>query len=175
MSTFTQDWRCVTHTKLVSLRNKLRSIRLVWVTAVALQLLLNDKYKLESLQEDGSRTRQEIPQTAGCQATACNCCFRWGEANPSRWCFPLKLTSIKKLWETGEWLTNCCLKLLAWKNCWMISTSLNHCKKMGAEPGRRFLRQPAAKLEPVIVVHFLCCFLTRRKSASSEPLIGLLA
>ena len=34
----------------------------------------------------------------------------------------------------------------------MISTSLNHCKKMGAEPGRRFLKQPAAKLEPVIVV-----------------------
>jgi len=33
----------------------------------------------------------------------------------------------------------------------MISTSLNHCKEMGAEPGRRFLKQPAAKLEPVIV------------------------
>jgi len=32
----------------------------------------------------------------------------------------------------------------------MISTSLNHCKKMGAEPGRKFLKQPAAKLEPVI-------------------------
>jgi len=29
---------------------------------------------------------------------------------------------------------------------------LNHCKEMGAEPGRRFLIQPAAKLEPVIVV-----------------------
>jgi len=28
---------------------------------------------------------------------------------------------------------------------------LNHCKEMGAEPGRRFLKQPAAKLEPVIV------------------------
>ena len=51
--------------KLVSLRNKLRSIRLVWVTVVALQTLLNDKYKLESLQGDGSRTRQEIPQTTG--------------------------------------------------------------------------------------------------------------
>jgi len=25
---------------------------------------------------------------------------------------------------------------------------LNHCKEMGAEPGRRFLMQPAAKLEP---------------------------
>jgi len=36
----------------------------------------------------------------------------------------------------------------------MISTSLNHCKEMGAEPGRRFLKQPAAKLEPVIVVSF---------------------
>jgi len=33
----------------------------------------------------------------------------------------------------------------------MISTSLNHCKEMGVEPGRRFLKQPAAKLEPVIV------------------------
>jgi len=41
----------------------LRSICLVWVTAVALQILLNDKHKLESLQGDGSRTRQEIPQT----------------------------------------------------------------------------------------------------------------
>jgi len=39
---------------------------------VALQLLLNDKYKLESLQGDGSRTRQEIPQTAGCKARACS-------------------------------------------------------------------------------------------------------
>ena len=62
--------------KLVSLRNKLRSIRLVWVTVVALQILLNDKYKLESLQGDGSRTRQESPQTAGCKARACNFCFR---------------------------------------------------------------------------------------------------
>jgi len=60
--------------KLVSLSNKLRSIRLVWVNAVALQKLLNDKYKLKSLQRDGSRTRQEIPQTAGCKARACNCC-----------------------------------------------------------------------------------------------------
>jgi len=34
----------------------------VWVTDVALQTLLNDKYKLESLQGDGSRTRQAIPQ-----------------------------------------------------------------------------------------------------------------
>jgi len=32
----------------------------------------------------------------------------------------------------------------------MISASLNHCKKKGAEPGRRFLKQPVAKLEPVI-------------------------
>ena len=28
---------------------------------------------------------------------------------------------------------------------------LNHCKEMGAEPGRRFLTQPAEKQEPVIV------------------------
>jgi len=33
----------------------------------------------------------------------------------------------------------------------MISTSLNHCKEMGAEPGRRFLKQTAAKLKPVNV------------------------
>jgi len=35
----------------------------------------------------------------------------------------------------------------------MMSASLNHCKKIGAEPGRRFLKQPAAKLESVIVVY----------------------
>ena len=34
----------------------------------------------------------------------------------------------------------------------MISTSLNHCKVMGAEPGRRFLKQPVAKLERAIVI-----------------------
>jgi len=33
----------------------------------------------------------------------------------------------------------------------MIITSLNHCKEMGAEPGRRFLKHPVGKLEPVIV------------------------
>jgi len=33
----------------------------------------------------------------------------------------------------------------------MMGASLNHCKKMGAEPGGRFLKQCAAKLEPVIV------------------------
>jgi len=32
-----------------------------------------------------------------------------------------------------------------------MSASLNHYKKMRAEPCRRFLKQPAAKLEPVIV------------------------
>ena len=39
--------------KLVSLRNKLRSIRLVWVTVVALQIMLNDKYKLNHCKEMG--------------------------------------------------------------------------------------------------------------------------
>jgi len=34
-----------------------------------------------------------------------------------------------------------------------MSKSFNHCKKMGAEPGRRFVKQPAAKLESVIVVY----------------------
>jgi len=62
----------VSHTKLVSLHNQLRLIHLVLVTAVTKQLLLNDECKLESLQEDGSRTRQEIPETACCKARACN-------------------------------------------------------------------------------------------------------
>jgi len=39
-----------------------------------------------------------------------------------------------------------------YKHWWMISTSLNHCKEMGAEPGRRSLKMPAEKLGPVIVV-----------------------
>jgi len=34
----------------------------------------------------------------------------------------------------------------------MMNASLNHCN-MEAEPGRKFLKQPAAKLEPVIVVY----------------------
>jgi len=33
----------------------------------------------------------------------------------------------------------------------MMSASLNYCEKMGTEPGRGFLKQPTAKLEPVIV------------------------
>jgi len=33
----------------------------------------------------------------------------------------------------------------------MMGASLNHCMKMGAGPGRRFLKQRAAKLDPVIV------------------------
>jgi len=33
----------------------------------------------------------------------------------------------------------------------MISTSLNHCKEMGAEPGRRSLKMPTEKLGPVII------------------------
>jgi len=32
-----------------------------------------------------------------------------------------------------------------------MSTSLNHWKTMEAEPGRRFLKHPATKQEPVIV------------------------
>ena len=42
-----------------------------------------------------------------------------------------------------DWLA-CCGSLL-WFNyyCWVMSASLNHCKKMGAEPGRKFLLQPA--------------------------------
>ena len=46
----------------------------MWVTDVVLQTLLN-KYKLESLQGDGSRTRQAIPQNARWKARVCNCCF----------------------------------------------------------------------------------------------------
>jgi len=38
-------------------------------------LLLNDRNKLESLQEGGSWwTRREIPQTACCKSKAYNCC-----------------------------------------------------------------------------------------------------
>ena len=37
-----------------------------------------------------------------------------------------------------------------YKHWWMISASLNHCKEMGAEPGRRSLKMPAEKLGPVI-------------------------
>jgi len=76
----------------------------VWVTDVALQTLLNDKYKLESLQGDGSRTRQAIPQNARWKARACNCCIYksstlqavliWGAAvklsAKFAWCFPTK-------------------------------------------------------------------------------------
>jgi len=37
----------------------------------------------------------------------------------------------------------------------MMNASLNHCKKMGAKPGWRFLKKLAAKLDPVglIVVY----------------------
>jgi len=35
----------------------------------------------------------------------------------------------------------------------MMSASLNHGKKIEAEPGRRLLKQSTAKLEPVIVVY----------------------
>jgi len=40
------------------------------VTAVALLLLLNDKYKPESLQRNG-RPGWRFPQTAGCKARTC--------------------------------------------------------------------------------------------------------
>jgi len=33
-----------------------------------------------------------------------------------------------------------------------MGVSLNHCNKMGAEPGSRFLKHHAAQLEPVINV-----------------------
>jgi len=56
-----------------------------------------------------------------------------------------------------------------------MSASLNHCKKMGAEPGRRFLKQPAAKLEPVIVVTSIdvCCFTGLHKTFFSEASTNL--
>ena len=43
MLSFAQGWRCVLMHGTSSLRNKLRSIRLVWVTAVTLQKLLGVK------------------------------------------------------------------------------------------------------------------------------------
>ena len=52
-----------------------------------------------------------------------------------------------------DWFSWC--GSLVWLNyyCWMMSSSLNHCKKMGAEPGRRLLKQPAAKIELIIIVY----------------------
>jgi len=44
-----------------------------------------------------------------------------------------------------------------YKHWWMISTSLNHCKEMGAQQGRRSLRMPAEKLGPVIVGNTCYC------------------
>ena len=44
------------------------------------------------------------------------------------------------------WVTVVALQIL------LIDTyKLNHCKEMGAEPGRRFLKQPAEKLKAVFV------------------------
>jgi len=52
-------------------------------------------------------------------------------------------------WDLLAW----CWSLL-WLNnyCWMMSASSNHCTKMGPVPGRRFLKQPATTLEPVISI-----------------------
>ena len=57
----------------------------------------------------------------------------------------------------------CWSLLWLYKYCWMISTSLNHCKRMGAEPGRRFLKQPAAKLEPALLLSI--------RRGESQPLV----
>jgi len=40
---------------------------------------------------------------------------------------------------------------------------LNHCKEMGAEPGRRFLIQPAAKQEPELLLSI--------RRGESQPLV----
>ena len=55
-----------------------------------------------------------------------------------------------------DWFAWCGSLLWLYYYSWMMSASLNHCKKMGAEPGGRFLKQPAAKLKPVILV-YVCC------------------
>jgi len=52
-----------------------------------------------------------------------------------------------------------------------MSASLNHCKMMGAEPGRRFLKQSATKLEPVIVV--LIWLFHKWQSSSCFTLFGI--
>jgi len=54
-----------------------------------------------------------------------------------------------------DWFVWCWSRL--WLNyyCWMMSASLNHCKKMEERPGR-FLQQLAAKLEPLIFVGCFC-------------------
>jgi len=52
-----------------------------------------------------------------------------------------------------DWFAWCSSLLWFYYYYWMISASLNYCQKMGAEPGRRFLKQLAKKLEPVIVAN----------------------
>ena len=52
-----------------------------------------------------------------------------------------------------DWYAWCGSLLWLKYYCFMMSASLNCCKKMGAEPGRRFLKQPAVKLELGIVVY----------------------
>jgi len=48
----------------------------VWVTAAALQILLNDKYKLESLQGDVNRTVIKYIDSSCIRSVSCNnlCC-----------------------------------------------------------------------------------------------------
>ena len=68
-----------------------------------------------------------------------------------------------------DWFAWCGSLLWLSCYCWMMSASLNHCKKMGAEPGRRFLKESAAKLEPVIVV-----FQNKKKTLSVSFLYSVL-
>ena len=48
---------------------------------------------------------------------------------------------------------------------------LNHCKEMGAEPGRRFLIQPAAKLEPELLYLYSSNFTPQVKEARDQSQI----
>ena len=82
----------------------------MWVTGMALQLLLYDKYKLESLQGDGSRTRQEIPQTTSSKARACNYRLKVSDTEGKMTWRPLKhhsdtFLNLQKHWMVYK-LTN---------------------------------------------------------------------
>ena len=71
--------------------------------------ITNDKYKLELLQGDGSRTRQAIPQNARWKARACNCCSR-GKVSLLDRCQTQIFLAVTGLWGSGE------VSLLALKN-----------------------------------------------------------
>jgi len=95
-------------------------------------ILLNDECKLELLQEAGSRTRQEIPQTACCKARACNCCFKifviempalWSLTVPQRRCSLLKNSGLSTVVnDLSLWQSNTSLVLFERVTPWSVAT-----------------------------------------------------